>query len=439
MTRTTVEEKARLARQAFRTLGGSPDGDRQAALARFAELLRERRSEVEEANAKDLEAAQDLVDRGEMRPVLRDRLPLRGPKLEQAAAGVEAVADQPDPLGRTVRATRLDDDLELRQTTVPLGVVACAFESRPDAAVQIIALAVRTGNAVLLKGGSEAAASNHAVAALARDALLDTGLPPDSVQLLEDRSELQDLLTLDHLVDLVVPRGSSDFVRYVLDHTRIPVLGHADGVCHTVLDRDVDLDSALPVCVDAKVDYPAACNATETYLVHEDAASTAVPALVEALRDHDVEVRGDEAVQELEPDVVAATSRDIGMEYGDLIACVRVVPTLQEAIRFVNDHGSGHTDAILTEDPDRGRRFMEAVDSASVMVNASTRFADGYRYGLGAELGISTGKVHARGPVGQEGLTTTKWTLQGDGHTAATYQGEDGRAFQHEPLEDDVA
>jgi len=433
----SVEERARRARQASLLLQRATDQQRRRALEAFAAILEARRAEVVAANRGDLDAARAAVDAGTLSPPLYRRLDLQGSKLDQAIVGVRALARLPDPLGRTLRSTLLDDGLRLYQITVPIGVVACAFESRPDAAIQICALAMRSGNAVLLKGGREAAHSNQVVADLARQALDQVGLPADGVTLIADREELNALLDLDTLVDLIIPRGSSTFVRHVMDHTRIPVLGHAEGVCHTYVDRQADLDKALSVAVDAKLDYAAACNATECYLVHQDVAPAFVPRLVEALAAKGVRVHADAAARKLAPDTMAATEADWGHEYGDLACALRVVGGEDEAIGFINEHGSKHTEAILTQDKEAARRFVDGVDAAGVFVNVSTRFSDGYRYGLGAEVGISTGKIHHRGPVGLEGLTSTKWILLGDGHTAAAYQGEGARAFRHQPLKEE--
>jgi glutamate-5-semialdehyde dehydrogenase len=427
--------KAEAARAAALRLQRSSDAERRAALEAYARLLEARAAEVESANASDLAAARELAKQGQIKAVLLDRLAFKGPKLAQAIAGVRAVAALPDPLGRTLRATLLDEGLELRQVRVPIGVVACAFESRPDAVVQVGALAMRTGNALLLKGGREAAHSNALLAALAREALAKAGLPEDGVQLLQDREELHALLACDGLVDLVVPRGSSEFVRFVQDHTRIPVLGHAEGVCHTYVDASADLDAALRVCLDAKLDYPAACNATECFLVHRDVACAFVPTLARALAERGVEVRADAEARALAPQAKPAQDADWGHEFGDLACALRIVGSTEEAVAFINRHGSKHTEAILARDAQAQQRFVEGVDAAGVFVNASTRFADGYRYGLGAEVGVSTGKVHARGPVGLEGLTTTKWILRGQGHVAGDYQGAQAKPFKHEPLE----
>lgn len=434
MNQAPVRDKALAARGAALQLQGSTDAQRREALERFAGALEDRQKELEAANAEDLRLAEAQVATGTMSQALLDRLKFQGSKVRQAAQGVRALAGLPDPVGRTLRATLLDDGLKLFQVTVPLGVLACAFESRPDAAAQVGALAMRSGNAVLLKGGSEASRSNAAIAALARGALKGAGLPEDGVVLLEGRQELAHLLEMDDLVDLVIPRGSSGFVKYVQEHTRIPVLGHAEGVCHTYVDERAELDQALQVCLDAKLDYPAACNATESFLVHRGVAARFVPLLVRALREKGVQVFGDAEARRLAPAAEPAGDEHRGREFGDLACAVWVVGSLQEAVDFINRHGSRHTDAILTGDEATARAFVQGVDSAGVFVNASTRFADGYRYGLGAEVGVSTGKVHARGPVGLEGLVTTKWVLVGGGHTAGPYQGAHAKPFKHEPL-----
>ena len=410
-----VRAKAERARAAAHALQAAPDDARRRGVLAMADALEAAAPRVAEANAADVADA-----RGLPAPLVA-RLRLSPEKLRLTLEGVRALARLPDPLGRTLRATLLDDGLRLYQVTVPLGVVACVFESRPDAAIQIPALTLRSGNAALLKGGREADRTNRAIADALRAGLAEAGLPQDAVQLLEGRAEVDALLRLDGLVDLVVPRGSSALVRHVMDHTRIPVLGHAEGVCHVYVDARADVEKALRVCVDAKVDNPAACNAAEAILVHAAVAPRVVPRLRDALAARGVEV--------------SESPADYGKEFGDLKCVLAVVDSLDAAVAFVNRHGSRHTDAIVTEDRAAARRFVEGVDSAGVMVNASPRFADGYRYGLGAEVGVSTSKVHARGPVGLEGLTTTKWVLLGDGHAAGAYQGAAPRPFRHEAMD----
>jgi glutamate-5-semialdehyde dehydrogenase len=316
-------------------------------------------------------------------------------------------------------------------------VVGTVFESRPDALVQIAALALKSGNAVILKGGSEASESNRVLYEVIREATAGIeGVPEGWAQLIEAREDVDTLLSMDESVDLLMPRGSTEFVRYVQENTHIPVLGHTEGVCHVYVDSKADLAMAEEVALDAKVQYPAVCNAVETLLVHEAVAEDFLPGMVDRYREADVELRGDERTRELvETGVEPATDADWDTEYGDLILSIRVVDSLQEAVRHVTEHGSKHTESILTEDGDRAARFMRGIDAASVFHNASTRFADGYRYGLGAEVGISTGKVHARGPVGLEGLTTYKYYLEGDGQLVGTYAGADAKPFTHRELD----
>ncbi|MGQ0536161.1 MAG: glutamate-5-semialdehyde dehydrogenase [Methanobacteriota archaeon] len=434
---SAVRAKAEAARAASLVLSRATDDARKGALGSMSRALADARPAILRANGDDLDEAKQEVSAGRLAEPLLARLSIQGDKLSTAIEGVHAVAALPDPLGRTLRSTLLDDGLRLYEVTVPLGVVACAFESRPDAVVQISALGVRSGNAVLLKGGREASRTNAALVDAIRAGLASAGLPVDAVQLLAGREELQALLSADDLVDLVVPRGSAAFVRHVQSSTRIPVMGHAEGVCHTYIDRAADPAKAIRIAVDAKTDYPAACNTTECFLVHSDVAASLIPSLVRALSALGVEVRADETAIRYAPGAVAAAEADFGKEFGDLTCAVRVVDSVEDAVGFVNRHGSRHTDAIVTEDRDAARRFVEGVDAAGVYVNASTRFADGYRYGLGAEVGVSTSKLHARGPVGLEGLTSTKWILLGDGHVAADYQGPGAKRFLHRPLGED--
>ncbi|MFP4633289.1 MAG: glutamate-5-semialdehyde dehydrogenase [Halobacteriales archaeon] len=429
--RTTAERKARAARDASLDMARLDAEVRDGALEDVASEIERRADEILEANRRDVDEAEELLESGEYTQALVDRLKLTESKVEGIAEMVRGVASQPDPVGATEWARELDDGLTLYRVSVPLGVVGSVFESRPDALPQIASLALKSGNAVVLKGGSEASASNRAL----HDAVVEAtdGVPEGWIQLVEEREEVDRLLELHGLVDLLMPRGSSEFVRYVQDNTHIPVLGHTEGVCHVYVDRDADLAEAVDVCLDAKLDYPAACNAVETVLVHDDVAAEFLPDVVERLEDEDVEVRGDEATRD-HVDVAEAANEDWRREYGDLVVSVAVVGSLDEAVDHVNTYGSKHTDAVLTEDGDRARWFMEAVDSASVFHNASTRFADGYRYGLGAEVGISTGKTHARGPVGVEGLTTYKYYLEGDGHVTGEYRSGESE-FTHRDVD----
>ncbi len=407
--------------------------------------LAARREDILGANRADKDEAARAVERGEMTAASAKRLDLAGGKFDGLLDGLRDVVRLPDPVGRIERATRLDDGLDLYKVSCPIGVLGVIFESRPEAAVQIASLAIKAGNAVILKGGREAARSNEALVEVIRDALeadgqktggkdgTDSTVPPDAVQLIATREEVHALLGLDTWIDLIIPRGSNELVRSIRAATRIPVMGHADGVCHVYVDASADLAKAVKIVLDAKTQYPAVCNAAECLLVHREVARSVLPAVGEALRKAGVELRADDRARALLPGSRPAQESDWGAEYLDLILAVRVVDSLDEAIDFINEHGSHHTDAIVAEDPAAARRFLARVDSAGVFHNASTRFADGFRYGLGAEVGISTQKLHARGPVGLEGLVIYKYILKGQGQAVGDY-GPGKKRFKHEPL-----
>lgn len=432
-----VRAVAESARRAARALASSSSAARVAALHAVADAVLRDGDAVLHANALDAADARDAVTAGTMSPSSYQRLVLDARKLREMAEQVRAVAAQPEPIGRVHAATRLDDGLELRRVACPIGVVAAVFESRPDAVTQIAALTLRSANAVVLKPGREVRRTARALVGAIRAGVANGGaLPPDAVAMVDGRADVDVLLGLDELVDLVVPRGSQALVRYVQAHTRIPVLGHAEGICHVYLDAAADPAMAVALVVDSKVQYPAACNAAEVVLVHRAAAATLVPLVAAALRAHGVSVRGCDAARALVPrgEIDAAEDVDWRTEFGDLRIALRVVEDLDAAIAHVNAHGSHHTDAIVTGDAHAAAAFLARVDSASVFHNASTRFADGQRFGLGAELGIATGKLHARGPVGLDGLTTYKYLLQGTGQRVADYVGQGARAFAHTVL-----
>lgn len=410
----TVTEKAVRAREASRAMLASRDDVRRGALEAIADALEAAATRLQEANLLDLDAARTSG----LDEALLGRLELSAGKLATAVDGMRQVAAGPDPVGRTLRQTDLDEELELYQVTAPLGVVACIFESRPDVCIQIPTLSLRTANAVLLKGGREADHTNRAIVEVLRASLAKSGLPEDAVQLLEGRAEVEELLRLEEHVDLIVPRGGNELVRHIQRNTRIPVLGHAAGVCHIYVDRAADLEKAQRIVVDAKLDSPTACNAVETLLVHQDLRAW-LDGFMDQLRAAGVALHAGDA--------------DFDREYGAAELSVRIVADLDEALLHIARHGSGHTDAIVTEDPAAMRRFVNGVDSAGVFVNASTRFADGYRYGLGAEVGISTGKIHARGPVGMDGLLSTRWILVGSGHRAGDYHKTGFHHIHHTP------
>jgi len=427
-----TEEQVEEARRAALRLANVDESARNEALRAIADALRANEEAILAANDDDVEEAERLLAEGEYTQALVDRLKLDAGKVESIAGMVESVAGQDDPLGRTLSARRLDEGLDLYRVSVPIGVVGTIFESRPDALVQIAALALKSGNAVILKGGSEASESNRVLYGTIVEAVAAVeGIPEGWAQLIEAHEAVDRVLEMDDAVDLLMPRGSSEFVSYIEDNTQIPVLGHTEGICHVYVDETADLSMAEDVAFDAKVQYPAVCNAVETLLVQEDVAGEFLPGMVDRYEAAGVTLRGDEATREV-VDVDPVTEEDWSTEYGDLELAIGIVGDVYDAIDHVNTYGSKHTESVLTEDEERARAFMRGVDAASVFHNASTRFADGYRYGLGAEVGISTGKIHARGPVGLEGLTSYKYYLEGEGQVVASYAGADAAPFLHE-------
>ena len=421
-------QRAAAVRRSASALAQLSNADRQAALEAMAAALEERRAAILAANQADLEAA----GADGLSPALVARLKLDGAKLDGAIEGVRQVAALPDPLGRRQLHTELDAGLVLERVTVPLGVVGVIFEARPDAVMQIASLAIRSGNGAILKGGREASRSCAAILEALQAGLARSAVQPAALELLTSREESLALLKLDGLVDLIIPRGSNALVRFIQDNTRIPVLGHADGICHLYVDRQVDQEQALRVALDAKTQYPAACNAIETLLVHRDVAASFVPQAVKAFHAAGVELRGDAEAMALGVSH-AATGDDWSTEYSDLVLAVKVVADLDEALAHIARYGSRHTDAICTTDPAAADRFLAAVDSAGVYLNCSTRFADGFRYGFGAEVGISTQTLPPRGPVGLDGLVTYRYRLRGEGHIAADYA-SGARSFTHRSL-----
>lgn len=435
--RPGVAELARRAKAASRRLATLPRETRDAALRAAAEAIEARAAEIVEANGRDCMEAAHAVAEGRMSGSTFKRLQTSERGVAEMAERVRDVAALEDPLGRTLAATELDDGLTLTKVSCPLGVVGVVFEARPEVVPQVASLALKSGNACLLKGGAEAAQTNEALYAVWRDALAQFGdVPADAALLLRTREEVSEMLALDEEIDLVIPRGSKEFVRHVAANSRIPVLGHGEGVCHVYVDASADLRKAVAVVIDSKTQYPAACNAAETVLVHEDVAAKLLPSLVAALTSAGVEVRACPRTVELAATshgLVPASEDDWATEYSDMVVSVKTVGGFDEALRHIARYGSRHTESIVTEDGGRAARFLAEVDAAGVYHNASTRFADGFRYGLGAELGISTAKLHARGPVGLEGLTTYKYLLTGDGHTVASYSSGE-RVFKHRKL-----
>ena len=424
-TRRAARELARLsADQRNQILLAAADG----LEAREAEILKANREDCESLERKERELAA-----GTASAALLKRLRTSAAGIRDMAKQVRDVAHLEDPLGRVLATTELDDGLTLQKVSCALGVVAVIFESRPDVVPQVGSLAIKTGNGLVLKGGAEAHQTNRVLVSIWHEALANVSpsLRP-VICALTDRADVARILEMDRDIDLVVPRGSTEFVNYVFEHSRIPVLGHGSGICHIYVDSAADLKMARDVIVDAKVQYPAACNSVEKVLVHQAIAETFLPALVAALQSAGVEVRGCSRTTQVLPhsQTTPATEEDWHTEYGDLKITVKVVNDINEAIEHISHYGSRHTESILTQDERAAELFMEEVDAASVFHNASTRFADGFRYGLGAELGISNSKLHARGPVGLEGLLTYKYKLHGAGQTVTDYaQGK--RTFKH--------
>lgn len=404
---------------------------RNRALEQAAQALLDHKEEIFKANREDMEAAQ----KEGLSPAVQKRLKFDEHKLADVTAGLWDLIRLPDPLSKVQLARELDQGLTLYRTTCPIGVIGIIFEARPDALVQISSLCIKSGNCAVLKGGKETARTNKVLFRLIYEAALSCGLPKGCMFQAQQHDEISELLSCHDCVDLLIPRGSNPFVQYIMDNTKIPVMGHADGVCHIFVDESYDKDKAIPVVVDAKTQYTAACNAVETLLVHEKIAGVFLPEAAKALKEAGVKLRGTREVQKIiscEP----MEEDEFHKEYLDLILSVKIVKDLEEAVRHINHYGSHHTDCIITEDREHAEKFMQLVDSAGVYQNCSTRFADGFRYGFGAEVGISTGKIHARGPVGLEGLVTYKYKLLGSGQIVGDYA-EGRSAFHFKDLETD--
>jgi len=425
----SIAEIAAIAKAGSIRLAAVQTADKNAALAEIAGALRANSGQIISANKEDLAVA----EKNDLAAPLLKRLKFDESKIAGVCAGIESLIKLEDPVGKTIAATELDAGLELYKVSCPIGVIGVVFESRPDALVQISTLCLKSGNAVLLKGGSEAANTNRALAEVISAASERTGMPEGWIQLLETRRDVAEMLALDEYIDLLIPRGSNEFVRYIMNNTNIAVLGHADGICHVYVDGDAVLDMAVNIAVDSKCQYVAVCNAAETLLVDSKIAEAFLPKVKAALDDKGVELRGCERTAAI-IDVKPATEEDWATEYLDLILSIKVVNGPDEAIDHINRYGSGHTDAIVTANKDTAERFMGLIDSGNVFWNCSTRFSDGFRYGLGAEVGISTNKIHARGPVGLEGLAIYKWKLLGKGQIVTDYSGPNAKEFTHKRI-----
>jgi glutamate-5-semialdehyde dehydrogenase len=432
----SIPQIAKKAKSASILLSAVKTDVKNAALAQIAEALKSKSEEIIAANQKDLR----LAEKNEIANPLLKRLKFDEGKIADVCAGIESLIKLDDPVGKTISATELDEGLNLYKVSCPIGVIGVVFESRPDALVQISTLCLKSGNAVLLKGGSEAANTNKILAKViaeatcqhSADSVQRTEIPDGWIQLLETRQDVAEMLKMDEDIDLVIPRGSNEFVRYIMNHTNIPVLGHAEGICHVYVDGAADIDMAVKIAVDSKCQYVAVCNATETLLVDNKIAKEFLPKVKVAFDAKNVELRGCKKTRSIIK-VKPASEKDWSTEYLDYILSIKVVSGVDEAIEHINHYGSHHTDAIVTQDKATAEKFLDLVDSAGVFWNCSTRFSDGYRYGLGAEVGVSTTKIHARGPVGLEGLLIYKWKLLGTGQIVADYA-EGKKKFTHKKL-----
>jgi len=424
----SVADIAKQAKKAAIQLSAVKTSIKNAALTEIAKALKQSTGKIVSANKKDLAVA----EKNKLSAPLLKRLKFDENKIADVVAGIESLIKLDDPVGKTLSATELDRGLELYKVSCPIGVIGVIFESRPDALVQISTLCLKSCNAVLLKGGSEAQNTNKVLADIIKVAGEKAGLPKGWLGLMETRSDVAEILKMDEYIDLIIPRGSNEFVRHIMDNTNIPVLGHAEGICHVYVDGDADMKMAVNIIVDSKCQYIAVCNAAETLLVDTKIAKEFLPKAKTALEERNVEIRGCEKTRSIIK-VKAATEKDWSTEYLDYILSIKVVNGVDEAIEHINRYSSHHTDTIVTKNKAAATRFLDLVDSAGVFCNASTRFSDGYRYGLGAEVGISTTKIHARGPVGLEGLVIYKWKLLGSGQVVADYA-EGKKKFIHRKL-----
>lgn len=431
---TVLESMAQKAKLASYTLATLNSETKNKALLAVAKKIEENKSLILAENKKDLEIANKLLDAGEINQSTYNRLKLDDNKMRDMVQGIKDVCRLEDPVNKKTWAMGLDTGLDLYRVSCPIGVIGVIFEARPDVIPQISALAIKSANAVLLKGGKEAYNTNVVLANLINEALCEIPeFPQDTINLLFSREDVAQMLTMDKYIDLLIPRGGNKLVQYIKNNTKIPVMGHADGICHIYIDEDADLSKATDICIDAKTQYPSACNTVETILVHESHLIKYLPELVKKLQQANVSVKGCARCREFIHDIDIATNEDWATEYGEKIVSIKAVKDLFDAIAHINVYGSGHTDCIISEDKQSIETFMNLVDSAGVFANVSTRFADGFRYGLGAEVGISTSKTHARGPVGLDGLVIYKYKMYGSGQIVAPYA--DGKkTFIHQRI-----
>lgn len=411
-------------------LAASTMEQRNHALQWIADALEENKEAIFEANKKDMAYAES----NGVAQATQKRLKYDEKKLQDSINGVLELKELSDPIGKELMNRQLDDGLILKKITVPIGVIGVIFEARPDAMVQVASLCIKSGNCAILKGGKETANTNRVLFEIIKNAVIKAGLPGECLLQAEQHNEIDELLKCDREVDLLIPRGSNKFVRYIMENTKIPVMGHSSGICHIYVDKDVDKELALSVILDAKKNYPAACNAVETLLIKREIADWFIPQLFEMFEKEDVKINGTQEVKDLSGKQIDVMAEDeFAMEYNDMEISIKLVEDVDEAIAHINYFGSHHTDCILTENDETATYFMQMVDSAGVYRNCSTRFADGFRYGFGAEVGISTGKLHARGPVGLDGLVTYKYVLNGKGHIVDDYS-SGRKKFDHKDL-----
>lgn len=422
-----IREEVRKMKKDAPFLAASAIETRNKALELIAENLKAHKEEIFCENKRDLEEA----EKNGISPAVVKRLKFDEGKLSDVLSGIEQLIGLEDPLEKVSLARELDEGLTLYRISCPIGVIGVIFEARPDALVQISTLCIKSGNCAILKGGKETTFTNRILFRYIHESVVEAGLPKNCLLQAEQHNEIDELLSCHDSVDLLIPRGSNAFVQYIMNNTKIPVMGHADGICHIYVDAEADQDNAIPIIVDAKTQYTAACNAVETLLVNRTIAKEFLPKMAAALKENGVRLRGTEEVSRfIESETIG--EEEFG-EYLDLIVSVKLVEDMDEAIEHINRFGSHHTDCIITENAEQAHKFMQMVDSAGVYQNCSTRFADGFRYGFGAEVGISTGKIHARGPVGLEGLVTYKYKLFGNGHIVGDYA-SGKKQFHHRNL-----
>ncbi len=431
-----MENIAQNAKKASLVLASLDTNKKNEALEKIAEALVLQKDYIISQNEVDLAKAKIMLEKGEISQSIYDRLKLSESKFNDMIAGVRDVKKLDEPVNKVLSATKIDEGLELYKVSCPIGVIGVIFEARPDVVVQISSLAIKSSNAVILKGGIEAILTNNAMVKIINDTLSEIeGFPSGVINLVESREDVKQMLSLDKYIDLIIPRGSNKLVQFIKSNTKIPVLGHSDGICHIYIDDNANIDLGIKVAVDSKIQYPAACNAVETLLVSEKISKDFLPKLKEKMSENGVELKGCEKTKNIISDINDASDDDWKTEYGDKILSIKVVSGIDDAINHINTFGSGHTDCIVTENKFASEKFMSLVDSAGVYLNVSTRFADGFRYGFGAEVGISTNKTHARGPVGLDGLTIYKYKLFGSGQIVAEYTGANSKKFLHERID----